>query len=726
MIRRFGVLSAGILAAMFGIYASAHMKDHDGRHRHAAICDRIDDERRVTLHGNTRPEANSRNDRGSVPNDFPMDHMLLLLKRAPEDEQAVTEFVDQLNDKTSPNYHQWVTATAFGQKFGVVQDDIETVTSWLGSHGFTVNIVYPSGMLIDFSGNAGEVREAFHTEIHFLDVRGAKHIANMSDPQIPAALAPVVAGIVSLHNFMPHPMYKPKIEPAYTINSNEHAIVPADLATIYNLNPLFSLGISGQSQTIVVVEDTNVVVDGTGQSADWTTFRSTFGLSGYSGTFSQTHPGANCTDPGTTSDESEAILDAEYAGASAPSAAIQLASCSNTFTFGGLIAIQNLINASSPPNVMSMSYGECEAINSSAQNAMFNTTFQQAVSEGVSVFVSSGDEGAASCDADLTTATHGIGTSGFATTVYNVAVGGTDFGDSYAASQGSTASYWNTANKSNYGSAISYVPEIPWNDSCASVLIATLEGFAETYGTAGFCNSTIATSHSAFLTTASGSGGPSGCATGTPSTNGVVSGTCAGWPKPTWQSGLFGNPSDSVRDIPDVSLFAANGVWGHYYPFCFSDSAEGGEPCTGAPSGWSGGGGTSFASPIMAGIQALVDQVHGAQGNPNTVYYTIAKAEYGASGSTACNSNNLPVPGRGSATACVFYDVTLGDMNVNCRLGGGRGATLHSCYRPTGTNGVLSTSNSAYQPAYVTGSGWDFATGIGTVNAFNLVFNSSW
>src|SRR5579862_2412465 len=391
MIRRFGMLSVGVVSVMFEIYASAHMKDRDGRHRRPAICERIDDEHRVTLRGNTRPEANFRNDRGRVPEDLPMDHMLMLLKRAPEDEQAATQFVDDLQDKNSPNYHKWMSAADFGQKFGVAQDDISEVTNWLQAHGFKMNTVYPSGMVIDFSGDAGQVRAAFHTEIHELNVRGEKHIANMTDPQIPAALAPVVEGVVSLHDFMPHPMMKSKVDSAYTISSGIHAIVPADLATIYNLNPLFSLGISGQGQTVVVVEDTNITVNGSGQSADWTTFRSTFGLSGYTGTFSQVHPGG-CTSPGINGDEGEATLDAEYASAAAPSAAIELASCANGFTFGGLIAVQNLINAANPPTIMSMSYGECEAENGATQNAMYRTTFQQAVGEGVSIFVSSGDE----------------------------------------------------------------------------------------------------------------------------------------------------------------------------------------------------------------------------------------------------------------------------------------------------------------------------------------------
>jgi subtilase family serine protease len=170
-----------------------------------------------------------------------------------------------------------------------------------------------------------------------------------------------------------------------------------------------------------------------------------------------------------------------------------------------------------------------------------------------------------------------------------------------------------------------------------------------------------------------------------------------------------------VRDIPDVSLFAANGVWGHYYVYCYSNPASGygGAACTGAPSAWSGAGGTSFASPIMAAIQALVNQKTGsAWGNVDPTYYNLAKAEYGSTGNTGCNSSN----GNGVSSSCTFYDVTLGDMDVNC-------TGTHNCYKPSSTHGVLSTSTSSYLPAYGTGTGWDFATGLGTVNAYNLVYN---
>ena len=167
-------------------------------------------------------------------------------------------------------------------------------------------------------------------------------------------------------------------------------------------------------------------------------------------------------------------------------------------------------------------------------------------------------------------ATFGLSVSGFASTEYNVAVGGTDFGDTYA---GTSGTYWSSTNGTTYGSALSYIPEVPWNDSCASELLAGFLGFSSTYGSSGLCNSIDAEAFPILVAVDGGSGGPSSCATGAPSISGVVSGSCAGWPKPSYQS-VFGNPSDGVRDLPDVSLFAADGLLGHCYVFCDSHNAS--------------------------------------------------------------------------------------------------------------------------------------------------------
>jgi subtilase family serine protease len=725
MRRRLGVaaFTVPVLVVLLAFPLSLRPQSRGSR---SLITQRINENVLHRLAGNTRPQATVENDAGPVPDSLAMEHMLLQMQRPAEQETALRQLIDSLHNPKSPNFHHWLKAAEFGQSYGPAQEDVTAVTDWLQSHGFQINVVYASGMSIDFSGTAGQVRSAFHTAIHYLDVNGSRHVANMSDPQIPEALAPAVAGVVSMHDFQPRTMKRAHAD--FTFSSGGYpyqALSPADLATIYNLNPLFAAGTAGQGQTIAVIEDSDLY-----SSADWDTFRSTFGLSQYaSGTLTTVHPapagGANnCFAPGVVSgDDGEAILDAEWASAAAPAATIMVATCASTrTTFGGLIAMQNLLNsAGGPPAIMSISYGECEAGNGATANAAYNSVFQQAVAEGVSVFVAAGDEGAASCDAGATGATHGIGVSAFASTPYNVAVGGTDFGDSVSNSNGA---YWNSTNDATYGSALSYIPEIPWNDSCAGSLLSGYFGYSTSYGAGGFCASNAARQYG-LQEVVGGSGGPSGCATGTPSASGVAGGTCQGYAKPDWQTAVTGIPNDGVRDLPDVSLFAGAGIWGHYYVMCWSDVRNGGARCTGDPSTWAGAGGTSFASPIMAGIQALVNQQTGsAQGNPNYVYYQLAANEYGASGSSICNSSN----GGAVDSGCVFYNVTQGDNAVNCAgnqncFGSTASTSRGGRHAVVSANGGLSIASDSYTPAYGAGIGWNFATGIGTVNAYNLVNN---
>ena len=676
--------------------------------------DRIDETRLRRLAGNTRPEANAANDRGRAADDLVLDHMLLQLKRTPERQQELDQLIGALHDKKSPSFHHWLTAREFGSRFGASAEDIAAVSAWLQSHGLRVNAVYPSGLLIDFSGSAGQVRAAFHTEIHALEVNGARHAANMSDPLIPEALAHAVSGVASLNDFKPHPMARPRAN--FTLTSGGYiyeAVTPGDLAAIYDVTPLFANGITGAGQTIAVIEDTDLY-----STADWDAFRSAFGLSQYSsGSLASVHPsganfGDNCADPGVPAggDDGEAALDAEWASAAAPDAAIQVASCASTrFTWGGLIAIANLINSDQPPSILSLSYGQCEAENGAAANSAFALAFQQAVAEGISVFVAAGDEGAAGCDAGASAATHGIAVSGFASTPYDVAVGGTDFSDSL---DGANANYWNSSNSSIYTSALSYIPEIPWNDSCASGMLSAYFGYSAAYGIAGFCASPIGQHY--FQNVIAGSGGPSNCAAGSSATFGVSGGTCLGFAKPDWQAAP-GIPGDGVRDLPDVSMFAADGLYGHYLVFCWSDAGNGGASCAGDPASWPGGGGTSFATPVMAGIQALINQhAGGAQGNPNYVYYRLA-----VTGS--CDSAN----GTLGVSGCVFHNVSRGDIDVNC---GGDvdcyGATRQMFGRRGGAsegNGALSVDNQNFAPAYGAAGGWNFATGLGSVDAYNLV-----
>jgi subtilase family serine protease len=744
MRRKLGI---GILAAMSALALGSVSSASAG-----VISRAVDDTKLVTLHNETRPEATSLNDRGRLADTTRFGGLELVLKRSPEQEAALERTINDLHNPSSPNFHHWMRAAEVGQRFGLGDDDISKITAWLSSNGLKVRQVSSDRSFISFSGNAGSVSKAFHTEIHSLVVNGQPHYANMSDPRIPSALKNAVVGVMQLHDFYPHPMFVKKkklhsngayaagcfpVQPNQTLTSYTgrcFTVTPGDLAAIYNFKPTLASGITGLGQTVVVVEDTNVY-----KAADYNIFKAAMGLGAYThGTFTQVHPtgAAACTNPGVVSgDDGEAILDVEYAAASAPDAAIVLASCTNTGSnnsgFGGLKAIQNMIAAPNPPKIFSMSYGECEVLNGAAANAAYNTTYQTAAAGGISIYVSSGDESATSCDANAARATHGVGVSGFQSSQYNISVGGTDYTDTTDRTNSTLwATYWNAgALKSNgYASAKGYVPEMPWNNSCASEIMAKFyTNSTLTYGTTGFCNSTFATNEAFNGDIGSGSGGPSGCATGAATTASVVSGTCAGWAKPAYQAGFQGIVADGKRDTPDVALFAANGVWGHFFPFCDSDPADApGTPYTlsgcqtGDPFNWAGAGGTSFSSPIWAGIQALINQKTGQSwGNTNVQFYALAAAEYGVGGNPSCDSSL----GNAASSSCVFHDVTAGDYNVHCRKASGSGGALHNCYLPSGTNGVGTTdlSNASYQPMYRAGSGWDFTTGVGTPNVDNLV-----
>ncbi len=707
------LLSALVVASSLAAYSQSSPR----------ITQAIDQRSYVALSGNTRPEANVLTSRGPVANTLPVDHILLILQRSPEQEAAVDQFITSLNDRNSPNFHKWLTPDEFGSRFGVAEEDIQQVTNWLQSNGFQINQVYPNRMVIDFSGTAGQISQTFRTQIANLDVNGQAHIANTSDPQIPAALAPVIKGIASLNNFRPNAMHVSATQYTFagcttttahpTSPGTCYAMTPQDNQTIYGLNPLYTAGYSGQGQTIALIEDTDTY----GGAADWNTYRSTFGLAAAfpAGTYTRIFPG--CTNPGANGDDGEAAIDVEVASAIAPSAAIELVACpSGTVTFGGQIALLNLINGAGPyPGVVSVSYGVCEAFNGNGGNAAFYNTYQQAAAQGISVFTSSGDEGPSSCSRNFSAGAQydvtSLGVSGWGGTPYDVSVGGTDFEDVYFAKFNSIplSTYWNSTNTAGYGSAKQYVPEIPWNDACASTLIANYaRGSFNTYGASGtgMCNTSPYNTSSGYLIAAAGSGGASNCASGQGGANtssyGISQPGCQGYAKPAFQTGaalsggqaVYGVPSDGLRDIPDVSMFAANGLWGHYEVVCWSDpsqTANGAASCTGVPSTWSGFGGTSVAAPTMAAVQALVNQKTAQNwGNPLSYYYQIAQAEYGTSGGTflgaSCNASGTGGPGSG----CVFNDVTQGDIDTACRYNGT--TTEHHCYKPS-TNGVDSTDN---------------------------------
>jgi subtilase family serine protease len=700
------------------------------------ITEKIDESKLVALGGNTTPAAaRAEFDRGAVPDDTRFEHLLLLLKRDPDTEARVKQQIDAMHDPASPQFHRWLTAEQFGARFGVHPQDSEAIQEWLKSHGFTVNQAYKNGLLLDIAGSAKQIRDTFHTEMHNLVLpNGDKHIANIRDPQVPAALAPAIEGM-PLHDFFRRPRVtkmKPvsfdhdagKWQPHFTLpfeGVDLFVVAPFDFATIYNLTPLWNQGFTGKGITIATVEDTNLAHPG-----DWSTFRKTFGLDGFKqGNFKQIYPG--CKNPGQNGDEIEAALDVEWASAAAPDANVELFACPDTQTTSGLdTAIINLLETD-PPDIISDSYGLCETVSGQAEVALENFEAEFATIEGVTFFIAQGDTGADECAPVESTnySTLGINSGDNTATAFAVDVGGTDFMAQYNQDTSGIpiSNYWNAKNNpTTLASARSYIPEIPWNDGCTSQLIYSdplIGGFTHSFGPTGFCNSSVGQQF--FLDDIAGSGGPSTCFTGTPSIPGVVSGTCRGNPKPSFQFGVPGVPNDGLRDQPDLSLFAGNGVWDSFYVECLSDTNQGGTTCTADNDAiFLGGGGTSFASPAMAGIQALINQQFGRQGDANYAYYFLATQQFREQGASRCNASQTT--GKLPAASCVFNDVTAGDMDIPC--GQSADGHFYDCHGADAKNiGELSTSNKQNAPAYPATAGYDLATGLGSVNATNLFYS---
>jgi hypothetical protein len=669
------------------------------------VVEQIDETRTVHIQGNVHPLARAEFDRGAVAESQPMTRMLLLLQRSAEQETALRQLLDAQQTKNSGSYHAWLTPAQFGQQFGPSDADVQAVTDWLTKQGFQVAKVSAGRTTVEFSGTAAQVQSAFQTQIHRFVVNGKEHIANVSDPAIPAALAPVVGGVVALNNFPKHSMLHRvgsfqrdlatgQVKALFTYtdsNGTFYGVGPADFATIYNI----PAGADGSGQSIAVVGQSNINIQ------DVRDFRSMFGLAA-----NDPKIVVNGPDPGilaSTGDEGESDLDVEWAGAVAPAAQILFVVSQSTMSnpaqvsqgvdLSALYIIDNNLAA-----VMGNSYGNCEAALGSTGNSFYNALWQQATAEGITVVVAAGDNGSAGCDPNTTVnpnaASQGLAVNGFASTPYDVAVGGTDFNQS-----GNETNYWNSTNAATTQlSAKGYISEVPWNDSTCAANFPTA------------CTSVDSSGGDI----SAGSGGASNCATFT------SSGACStGYTKPAYQTGV--TPADNVRDIPDVSLFASNGFNNSFYIVCQSDANPTSAPCdlsTSASSGthnFQGVGGTSGGTPSFAAIIALVNQKTGQrQGNANYILYALGAKETYAS----CKSSSFTNPATPAPAGCVFYDITTGNNAVACVSGSPNCSNTGS----SGFGVMISGSSTEHgNPAFQAVAGYDLATGLGSINVANLL-----
>jgi subtilase family serine protease len=606
-------------------------------------------------------------------------HILSLSLRfnmTPAQTAALQQLLADQQNPSSPQYHKWLTPAQFGAEFGLSTSDLATVTSWLQSQGFTVTGIANGRTFVTFSGSVAQAEQAFATSIHSLKYNGEQHLANVADPTLPSAIAQITSGITGLNDFRVHPrVHRHTVTTTADQSTAKYdaggvygnLLTPADFYTIYDENTLLASStgnaVNGSGVTIGVMGQVDV------DTSDITAFRTAAGLSTSNlptqvseGTTPAAPTALVCNSnnpPSSCDDFYESLLDLEWSGASAPGASILFVTGADVFND----AMTQAIDKDLAP-ILTVSYGDCEQYFSDGSSTVqaFNTLFMQANAQGQTVVGPSGDKGATDCDAGQveSIATYGLSVDYPASSPYVTGVGGTQFADASGA-------YWNTANGTSGGSALSYIPEQPWNEFF-QVINGQVAGLSD------------------------GAGG---------------GGVSQLFSKPYWQQGS-GVPADASRDVPDVAYAAGANHDGYLY-CAFGSCANGGFGATsGGTTSYNVAGGTSFGTPIFAGTLALVEQkIAGQIGNANPTIYGLANSTY---------------------QATVFHDKVAGGTNAApCQEGTLDCDPGFPGYFAAGT--LLCPANScsgdiAY-PAigYAAGSGfvYDTATGWGSVDVTNFV-----
>ena len=563
------------------------------------IVQPVDSSAVAAVNGTAHPWARPQFDRGRLSSAHMITRAALGFRLSSRQQSDLNRLLREQQDPSSVNYHKWLTPEQYAERFGVSANDLAKVTSWLSSQGLRVDGVAENRTEIFFSGTVGQIESALHTEIHSLSVEGQPHFANAGDIQVPAAFADMVLGVRKLNDFEPKPHLR-KVSPRFTSSvSGNHFLAPGDFATIYDLGPLYSQGLDGSGQTIAVIGQTDINV------SDAHAFRAASSLA--------VNDPIKFLVPNTgtatlcSGDVDEANLDVEWSGAVAknativfvfagpgPSPATCLHRTSNVFD-ALQYAINNKINNQMIP-VISISYGNCEPRIGLANSQMFRQWAQQANSQGQTITAAAGDDGAADCDFNDTSATQGLAVDVPGSIPEVTSIGGTEFtGDPAAVVTNGCASattYWGSSCSLTSGaSALIYIPETTWNDPPSSSFSATGGGASMFFA------------------------------------------------KPSWQTGP-GVPNDNARDVPDVAL---SGSAAHDpYLICTQGGCSNGY--RDASNSLAAVGGTSVGAPAFAGILAIINQATQSSGiwNANSHLYSLAVSTPSAFHDITTGDNKVP------------------------------------------------------------------------------------
>ncbi|WP_263385359.1 Ig-like domain repeat protein [Granulicella arctica] len=546
------------------------------------------------------------NDAGPVPTAAPL-RLTFVLSRSAERQAAFTQLLADQQNPASPSFHHWLTPQQIGDQYGPTQHDVDSLAAWLTSQSFTIVETAPSRTFITIASTAGTVATALGTGFRYVNLPEPNyqdaalqlkpHLTATAAPAIPTAFAALVTAIDGLSDIPAYPMLHmdttqtqpgPGDPPQLNSNSGSHYVTPADFAILYDLNPIYSASpaLTGTGQKVAIIGRSQI------NPIDISAYQA---IAGQPTKQPNLVVPPNGADPGQTGtgDQGEATLDVQRVLGTAPAAQADLV-VSSTATGGILTAMQYNVQTLLDP-VMTISFGSCEALVSASTIASYDALFSQAAAEGISVFVSSGDAGAAACD------THGaappaaqfLSTNYLCSSGYVTCVGGTEFADFT-----SPATYWSATNGTGHVSVLSYIPEGAWNDP------------------------TVTDSSGNVTTYISSTGGGASIYT----------------PKPAFQTGV-GVPNDGARDTPDISFSAARH---DYYFGCYALSGASCVPSNTGSYSFTGFAGTSASAPSMAAIAALLDQkLGGPQGTVNSLLYRLASSTPAAFHDTTTASSGV-------------------------------------------------------------------------------------